>query len=74
VEVKDNNNVIVTLGDAELYNDNEEKRLQVTQKISQITKYIYGKDNDLKKGSVIFVKDENSTEIKDPKTYTMQLP
>lgn len=74
VEVKDNSDVIVTLGDAELYNDTEEKRLAVTQQVTDITRHIYSKDNDLKKGSVLFVKEELTTEVKNPKTYPMQLP
>jgi hypothetical protein len=73
VEVKDNKEVIVTLGDAELYSDSDEKRKQVTEQVAAITKSIYMPDNDLKEGSVVFVKEETTTEVKDPKTYPMAL-
>jgi hypothetical protein len=73
VEVKDNKEVVVTLGDAELYNDSDDKRKQVTEQVAAITKSIYMPDNDLKEGSVVFVKEETTTEVKDPKTYPMSL-
>jgi hypothetical protein len=66
--------VNITLGDAQLYNASEQKRLDVTEKATAITKYIFSKQ-DLKEGSVIFVKEENTIKVDENtrKIYPMGL-
>jgi hypothetical protein len=74
IEVKDFSDVVVTIGDVELYDATEEKRQAVTNEISGLTQHIFAEGNDLKEGEVVFVKEENSIDIKsDKKKYPMQL-
>jgi hypothetical protein len=66
--------VNITLGDAELYSASEQKRQDVAQKAAAITKYIFSKQ-ELKKGTVIFVKEENTIKVDEnsKKVYPMSL-
>lgn len=74
IEVKQDmgKEVIVTLGDAELYNAPEEQRKQAAAKTAALTKHIFGKKTP-EKGKVIFVKEETtiSTDESTWKTYDM---
>lgn len=75
VEVKDNEEVLVTLGDKELFNASEEERVAATNKIGLITIGIYTDGNWLKKGSVTFVENESQIDVKNAvkKTYDMKI-
>lgn len=74
IEVKNFSDVDITIGDAELYEATDERRKAVTKEIEALTKHIFTEGNDLQKGEVIFVKEENSLDIKsDKKKYPMQL-
>ncbi len=76
IEVKDDfgTEVHITLGDATLYNANEDQRLAVTKEAAAITSYVFAGDAP-KKGSVIFVQEENTihTDKGSEKTYEMPL-
>ena len=73
IEVKNFSDVDVTIGDVELYEATEERRKAVTKEIEDLTKHIFSDGNDLQKGEVIFVKEENSLDIKsNKKKYPMQ--
>ncbi len=74
IEVKDFADVDITIRDKELYNYTEDKRQDATDKIALMTVHIFGKDNHLKNGKVIFVENETSID-KDAvkKTYDMHL-
>lgn len=74
VEVKNFSEVDITIGDMELYEATDEQRKSVTKEIEGLTKYIFTEGNDLQKGKVIFVKEENTLDIKsDKKIYPMKL-
>ncbi len=74
IEVNDFSDVIVTLGDMELYEAAEAERQRVAKEIEGLTKHIFTEGNNLQKGEVIFVKEENTLEIKSgKKKYPMQL-
>ena len=73
--VTDNEVINIILGDKELYNDAEEKRLKVTEEIGHMTLNIYEANNWLKKGTVTFTSDETNIDVNDSlkKTYNMNL-
>lgn len=73
--VIDNEEVIIILGDKELYDAPEEKRQQVTEEVAGMVLNIYDADNWLKKGTVIFTSDETNLEVKESlkKEYNMNL-
>ncbi|RYE24303.1 MAG: hypothetical protein EOP51_07840 [Sphingobacteriales bacterium] len=74
VEIKDFSDVTITIGDMELYEAPDAKRQGVSKEIEGITRKIFSEGNDLNKGEVVFVKEENSIDVKsDKKTYPMQL-
>jgi hypothetical protein len=75
IEVLDDEDVSVLLGDKELFNASDEKRKKVTEEIGRITIHIYDKDNWLKKGTVTFVADESNLDVKnaEKKVYDMQI-
>jgi hypothetical protein len=76
IEVKNDFGTIVniTLGDAQLYSASEQKRQEVTEKATAITRYIFSKEK-LEKGNVIFVKEENTIKVDEnaKKVYPMPL-
>lgn len=73
--VTDNEEIDIILGDKELYEDTEEKRLKVTEEIGHMTLNIYEANNWLKKGTVTFTSDETNIDVKESlkKTYDMHL-
>jgi hypothetical protein len=75
VEVKENQDVEITLGDAQLYNAPEAERQKITDEIAALTVKVFEKDNFLEKGTVIFVKEENTIDVKeaDKKKYDMHI-
>jgi hypothetical protein len=73
IEVIENSDVIVTLRDAELYNESDAKRKKVTDEIAKITVHLFEKDNYLKKGTVVFSKNETSIDVIDKKEDDMNL-
>lgn len=75
VEVKENKDVEITLGDADLYNAPEADKQKVTDEIAALTVHTFEKDNFLEKGTVIFVKEENTINVKeeDKKKYDMHI-
>jgi hypothetical protein len=77
IEVKDDfgTEINVTLGDMELYSASEEERKKVTDKASDMAAHIFADDKP-GKGSVIFVKEENTIDVKEEskKIYPMTLP
>jgi hypothetical protein len=75
VEVKDNEEVAVLLGDKELFNASEAERQKVADEIAMVTVHIYKEGNWLKKGTVTFVADESHIDVKneEKKVYDMHL-
>jgi hypothetical protein len=73
--VTDNEEIDIILGDKELYEATEEKRLKVTEEIGQMTLAIYDANNWLKKGTVIFTSDETNIDVKESlkKRYDMHI-
>lgn len=65
--------IILTLGDKELFNASEGEREQVALKASVITKHVFG-EKIPGKGSIIFVQEENSINPEaEKKVYSMAL-
>jgi hypothetical protein len=75
IDVQDNENIIIVLGDKEFYTGTEEKRKAVTEEISPIMWHIYEANNYLKKGSVVFVPAESPLEVPESlkKTYKIDV-
>lgn len=72
--VTDNEAIDIVLGDKELYDAPEEKRLQVTEEIGNMTLTIYEANNFLKKGTVTFTSDESHVEVNDSLKRTYDMP
>jgi hypothetical protein len=74
VEVKENEELIVTLGDQELYNAPADQQQKTASEIGNIAIHVFGR-NRLEKGDVVFVANETSIEVKEneKKTYNMHL-
>ena len=75
VEIIEHADVIITLGDAELYNGPEADRQRVTNELGDLTVQLFEKNNYLDEGTVIFAKEENSLDVKEEETkkYDMEL-
>jgi hypothetical protein len=73
IEIRENEDVIVTLRDAELYNESDTRRQQVTDEIARISVHLFEANNYLKKGTVIFSKNESSIEVTEKKENDMHL-
>ena len=75
IEVKENTDVLITLGDAELYNAPEEQRKAATDQIAKMSIHFFEKNNYLDKGTVTFVQEETSMDVKpgSEKVYDMHL-
>ena len=73
VEVVENSNVNVTLGDATLYTGPEEKRQKVVNEIGPLIVKIFDKGNWLDKGRVVFVKEESTLHYTDSMVYKINL-
>ena len=75
IEVKENQDVFVTLRDKELFNSTEAEQLKITGEIATLSIQLFEKNNYLDEGTVIFTENETSIET-DPakqKKYDMQL-
>lgn len=75
IEVKENQDVFVTLRDKELYNASQAEQQKITAEIATLSIQLFEKNNYLDEGTVIFVENETSIET-DPakqKKYDMQL-
>ncbi len=70
-----NKEIIITLGDKELYNASDAERNKVVTRTTEITQNIF-KDRTPKKGIVIFVEEENTLHSAPDteKKYPMNLP
>lgn len=75
VEVRENADVFITLRDKELYGTTAAEQQKITDNIAAITVSLFEKNNYLDEGTVIFVKEENTLDVKeeDKKKYDMQL-
>lgn len=75
IEVKENTDVLITLGDTELYNATEEKRKEVTAQVAKMSIHFFDKNNYLDKGTVTFVQEETTMDVKPgtEKVYDMNL-
>ncbi|RYD54837.1 MAG: hypothetical protein EOP56_17875 [Sphingobacteriales bacterium] len=75
IEVKENTDVLITLGDAELYNAPEEQRNAATAQLAKMSVHFFEKNNYLDKGTVTFVAEENTMNVKpgSEKVYNMGL-
>lgn len=67
--------ILITLGDAELYTASEEARQKVVNQATEITRHVFAEDK-LEKGKVIFVKEENTLSVEEAtmKKYDMPFP
>lgn len=75
IEVKEYQDVLVTLGDAELYSDTEDKRKAVVDQIGRMTIHFFDKNNYLDEGRVTFVAEETTMNVPEgaQKVYDMKL-
>jgi hypothetical protein len=73
VEVVENSNVNVTLGDKTLYAAPDEKRRAIVNELGPRIIQIFDKGNWLDKGRVIFVKEETTLQVTDSIVYTINL-
>ena len=75
VEVKDFRNVTILLGDKELFNEPDEKLIEVTNNIANLTYHLYNENNYLNEGKVIFVANETSvpTDADQKREFDMNL-
>ena len=73
VEVKEFSEVIVTLGDKELYNESDEKRALVAEEIGKISVHLFEENNYLEKGKVIYTDNETSLDASNKKESDMHL-
>src|ERR1044071_5462692 len=62
IEVKEHQDVFVTLRDKELYKATEAEQQRITGEVAQLSVQLFEKDNYLKDGTVIFVENETSIE------------
>lgn len=75
IEVKEHQDVFVTLRDKELYSSTQAEQERITNEIAQLTIQLFEKNNYLDEGTVIFAESENSIEAQPDKEkkYDMQL-
>ncbi|WP_276131616.1 hypothetical protein [Polluticoccus soli] len=75
IEVKEHQDVIVTLRDKELYSSPQAEQQRITNEIAQLTIQLFEKNNYLDEGTVIFAENENGIEAQPDKEkkYDMQL-
>lgn len=73
VEVKDFSDVVVTLGDKELYNASDEKRQQIAEEIGKLSVHFFEENNYLEKGEVIYTDNETSLDVHNKKENDMHL-
>jgi hypothetical protein len=73
VEVKEFSEVVVTLGDKELFNAPDEKRQQVAEEIGKISVHLFEENNYLEKGKVIYTDNETTLDASHNKESDMHL-
>ena len=73
VEVVENSNVNITLGDVQLYTASEDKRKQIVEDLGPLIIRIFDKGNWLNKGRVVFAKQETTMHYTDSMVYTINL-
>jgi hypothetical protein len=64
VEVKDYHELNVVVRSAQLYSTTPENKQKVSAEIGKMAESVFGTNNELDKGQVIFTKDELSTDMK----------
>jgi hypothetical protein len=76
VEVEEWHELNVVVRSKQLYNTSTENKQKVTAEIGQIAQAVFGTNNELDKGQVIFTKNERSTEMKpaDGENYPITFP
>jgi hypothetical protein len=76
VEVKDWHELYVVVRSRQLYSTNAENKQKVTSEIGKMADSIFGTNNELDKGQVIFTKDERSTDMNpsDAQKYPFTFP
>lgn len=74
IEIKEHQDVYLTIGDKELYHGSEEERVKVVDQLAEMTWIIFKDNNRLSKGEVQFVEEETTREIQStPKVYPLNL-
>ncbi|MBL7717878.1 MAG: hypothetical protein JNL72_03505 [Flavipsychrobacter sp.] len=63
VDVKDWNNITVVVRSAQLSSTTGENKEKITAEIGNIVQAVFGTNNELEKGQVIFTKDETGTDM-----------
>lgn len=74
IEVKSNDELVVTIGDKELYNSDDDKMQTTANEIGNMAIHIFGR-NTLEKGDAVFVANETSIDVNEneKKTFDMHL-
>jgi hypothetical protein len=74
VEVVENSDVNITLGDVTLYAAPEDKKKQIVNDLGPLIIQIFDKGNWLDKGRIVFMKKETQEQVaKDSIVYTIDL-
>lgn len=73
VEVVENSNVNITLGDKTLFAAPDEKKRAIVNELGPRIIQVFDKGNWLDKGRVIFVKEETTLQVTDSIVYTINL-
>lgn len=76
IEIKEWHELNIVARSAQLYNTTEENKRKVTGEIEKMAQYIFGTNNELDKGQVIFTKQERSTDMDpaDAEKYPFTFP
>lgn len=76
VEVKDNSVLNIVVRSAQLYSTSTENKQKVSGEINDISKSVFGTNNELEKGEVIFTRDERNTDMnpQDAERFPMTFP
>lgn len=76
IEVKNDfgSELIITLGDAELYHATENKRTEITNRAKDIALHIFGADKKPNKGEVVFVQEENTIDVAEDTKKIYDMP
>lgn len=76
VEVEDWHELNVVVRSAQLYSSDAGNKQKVASEIGKMADSIFGTNNELDKGQVIFTKDERSTDMnpKDAEMYPITFP
>ncbi len=76
VEIKDWHELNIVARSKQLYSTSEENKQKVSAEIGKIAESVFGTNNELDKGQVIFTKDERSTDMDpaDAEKYPITFP